>query len=80
MSALEWRVQAAVRSIGRRVARLRTMVTGIAFWTGIITPFTYLMFVIPGLRSEARFTTLLVVIAIHCLALILGYPHRRSEG
>lgn len=79
MSALERRAESAVRSMASRLDRLRAMVTGIAFWTGIVTPFTYLVFVIPGLRSEAGFTTLPVVIAIHCLALVLGYPHRRSN-
>lgn len=56
-----------------------SIVSGIAFWTGIIVPFSYLVFVVPGLRTEARFTTFLALVGIHCLALIIGYPHRRSE-
>jgi hypothetical protein len=56
-----------------------SVVSWIAFWTGIVAPLSYLVFVVPGLRTEVRFTTFLTLVGIHCLALIIGYPHRRTD-
>lgn len=79
MRQLEEELQGVSRLTGRAIDHLTTVVSGVAFWTGIVAPLSYLMFVIPGVRTGAGFSTLLVLIAIHYLALILGYPHYRSE-
>jgi hypothetical protein len=62
------------------VHRVRAVVSGIAFWTGIAIPLAYPLFIVSGTLLKGQIALVLGLIAIDYLALILGYSHHNPSN
>lgn len=67
--ATTWRL-----ALSLLVGRVLGLVRGIAFWTAILLPFTYVPLLL-GDPPETLFGTLL---ALNVVALVVGHGHRRQ--
>lgn len=61
------------------VDRVRGFVTATAFWVAIPLPFLYVPVLLSGLQTRAEALALAALIAVHVIALRIGYPYAADK-
>lgn len=56
-----------------------TLISGIAFWFGIIAPVVYLPLLFKGVRTKNQLTLITLLIGVNFLAFYFGHAHRDSS-
>lgn len=79
MTGINHLLRCSARVAGRTTDHLSVAVSAVAFWTAIVVPLSYLLFLVQGIRTQAQFTVFLGLIAVNYVALILGHSHNRSS-
>lgn len=56
------------------------LVARVAFWTGIIIPLSYPLFIIRGVRTKYELILLVTLVAVNYVALFFGYSYYAKVG